>query len=110
MCTMRWTDERLMQVGSNGPISRSARLSTAWSHFCCFFSVVGNAKPQHPGDGDDRGAFPPREPRVFIHAQPGTSALHNHNRRLAAADAVSVSFFRDGRNWRDSTRTNSQLL
>lgn len=35
MCTMRWTEERPMQVRSNV----SAHFSTAWSHFCCFFTV-----------------------------------------------------------------------
>lgn len=41
-------------------------------------SVVGDAEPQHLGDGDDRGAFPSCEPRVFIHTQPGMSPPHNH--------------------------------
>lgn len=35
-------------------------------------SVVGDTEPQHPGDGDHRGAFPSCEPRVFVHTQPGT--------------------------------------
>lgn len=51
----------------------SARLVLIFS--CFFYSVVGNTEPQHPGDRDDRGAFPSRQPRVFIHTQPGTSAL-----------------------------------
>lgn len=41
-------------------------------------SVVGDTEPQHPGDGDDCGAFPSCEPRIFVHTQPGTSPPHSH--------------------------------
>lgn len=49
-----------------------------WSHshpIIC--SVAGYSEPQHPGDGDDCGAFPSCESRVFINAKPGKSALQN---------------------------------
>lgn len=61
-----------------GKVKRICSLQHSLVSFLLFFySVVGNTKPQHPSDGDDSGAFPSREPRVFVHAQPGTSAPHN---------------------------------
>lgn len=42
-------------------------------------SVAGYTESQHPGDGDDCGALPSCESRVFINKKPGKSALKNPN-------------------------------
>lgn len=64
-----------MQVGRSGvPAGFSAASASFPLSPSVVCSVVGNAEPQHPGDGDHRGAVPPRQPRVLVHAQPGTQA------------------------------------
>lgn len=47
-----------------------------WSHsYNITCSVVGNTESQHPGDGDNCGAFPSRESWVFINTKPGMSCF-----------------------------------
>lgn len=89
MCTMRWTDERLMQVKLASKIcvvslenlhcsGSYCQLSTRhqWPHpYNLICSVVGNTESQHPGDRNNCGAFPSCESRVFINTKPGMSAL-----------------------------------
>lgn len=91
MCTMRLTDERLMQVKIANKIDvvslenlhwccSYAQLSTRhqWPHpYNLICSVVGNTESQHPGDRNNCGAFPSCESRVFINTKPGMPALQN---------------------------------
>lgn len=56
-------------------------------------SVVGNAESQHAGDGDNSGAFPSCESRVFINTEPGTLALEDTN--LAALLSSVTRFWSD---------------
>lgn len=73
MCTMRWTDERPMQVGPNGSSSISARFSTPWSHFCCLV-VVWLATQNHSALVTETTVVP------FLPVNPEYSSTRNQAR------------------------------
>lgn len=86
-----------------------------WSHYQSIIrSLVGYTESQHTGDGDNCGAFPSREPRVFINTKPGEWALqnshsHTHLWCATASDATLFLLFRDDRSSQDLTHMNLQL-
>lgn len=90
-------------------------LMTPSSNNTC--SVVGNAESQHAGDGDDGGAFPSCESRVFINTEPGTLALEDTNFATLLSSVTLLTILkwlfvlssRADRSWQGLTHTSLRL-
>lgn len=69
--TMKWTGEKLMQVrfwsSDTGRWRVVAKFIRCIFSPCNYSSVAGYSEPQHSGDRHNCGAFPARQPRIFIY-------------------------------------------